>query len=310
MAGFEEVIERKTIVRALENAAKNEKASQGYLFYGPEGVGKKFIAEIFAQMIITRGLPIEGPIKDIIHVTHEKETLISVDEVREQINATVNIKPFKAKYKVYVIEDAELMNEQAQNAILKTIEEPPEYCKFIFIAKMSEVFLPTIISRLRLIEIPGVSDEAVIRHLTNETELDEREAANIAAVARGSLGTALNFARSEVFRDNFEKVIGHLKSRDKKEFSDRYSEIHELFSDKKSTGFVINIFLMWYRDVSVYKSGKDTKNIYFKNNIVEIKRQAGHYTYKEIFDYIKNINTVKQMISSNVKSDNAAELLV
>jgi len=60
----------------------------------------------------------------------------------------------------------------------------------------------------------------------------------------------------------------------------------------------------------VYKSGKDTKNIYFKNNIVEIKRQAGHYTYKEIFDYIKNINTVKQMISSNVKSDNAAELLV
>ena len=64
---------------------------------------------------------------DLIYVTHNKPQLISVDEIREQVVGDVQIRPYQSKYKVYIIDEAELMNEQAQNALLKTIEEPPEY---------------------------------------------------------------------------------------------------------------------------------------------------------------------------------------
>ena len=64
---------------------------------------------------------------DIIWVTHEKPTVISVDDIREQVNNDIIIKPYSSRYKIYIIPEAELMNPQAQNALLKTIEEPPEY---------------------------------------------------------------------------------------------------------------------------------------------------------------------------------------
>ena len=86
---------------------------------------------------------------DIITVTHEKPGSISIDEVREQVVHDVDIKPYCSPYKIYIIPDAEMMTVQAQNALLKTIEEPPEYGIIILLTSNMSAILPTIQSRSR-----------------------------------------------------------------------------------------------------------------------------------------------------------------
>jgi DNA polymerase-3 subunit delta' len=84
---------------------------------------------------------------DIIYVTHEKPNIISVDDIRHQLNNDIVIKPYSSKFKIYIIDEAEKMNIQAQNALLKTIEEPPAYAVILLLTTNADGFLPTILSR-------------------------------------------------------------------------------------------------------------------------------------------------------------------
>ena len=135
--GYRGVVGHKDVIRHLVNAAANDKVSHAYLLTGEKGSGKKLLASIFAAALCCEthsGEPcfkcaschkaLTGNHPDIIRVVHEKPDLIRVNEIREQLVNTVDIKPYESRYKVYIIDEAEKMNAQSQNAILKTIEEP------------------------------------------------------------------------------------------------------------------------------------------------------------------------------------------
>ena len=98
---------------------------------------------------------------DIIYVRHEKPNTISVDDIRTQVNNDIVIKPYSSRYKIYIIDEAEKMNEQAQNALLKTIEEPPAYAILILLTTNAAAFLPTILSRCVTLNIKAVPDEKI-----------------------------------------------------------------------------------------------------------------------------------------------------
>lgn len=95
----------------------------------------------------TRLLPGNQP--DIIRVLHEKPNSISVDDIRTQINNDVAIKPYSSKYKIYIVNEAEKMTQQAQNALLKTLEEPPEYVVILLLTSNLNALLPTILEQVR-----------------------------------------------------------------------------------------------------------------------------------------------------------------
>ena len=84
---------------------------------------------------------------DIIYVTHEKPNTLSVADIRSQLVNDVDVKPYSSRYKIYIVDEAEKMNQQAQNALLKTIEEPPAYAVIILLTTNADAFLPTILSR-------------------------------------------------------------------------------------------------------------------------------------------------------------------
>ena len=94
-------------------------------------------------------------------MTHEKPASISVDEIREQVNNDIVIKPYSSRYKVYIIADADMMTVQAQNALLKTIEEPPEYAVILLLTENAEVLLPTIRSRCVMLKLRNIKDQLV-----------------------------------------------------------------------------------------------------------------------------------------------------
>ena len=144
MAGFRDIIGQEQIKEHLQNALESGKISHAYIINGEKSSGKEFIAKVFAMTLqCEKGgkepcqechsckQVLSGNQPDIIKVLHEKPNTISVEDIRTQINDDVAIKPYSSPYKIYLLEDAEKMTVQAQNALLKTLEEPPEYAVII-----------------------------------------------------------------------------------------------------------------------------------------------------------------------------------
>lgn len=141
MAGFHDIIGHEKIKEHLQKAIGYQRVSHAYILSGEEGMGRKTIAKAFAMTLLCEKHGTEpcmechsckqflsGNHPDVIWVTHEKPASIGVDDVRIQINDTVSIRPYSSPYKIYLVNEAEKMTVQAQNALLKTIEEPPGLC--------------------------------------------------------------------------------------------------------------------------------------------------------------------------------------
>ena len=165
MPSFEEIIGHKQMIEHLKNAIQLEKVSHAYIFEGEKGCGKKTVSEAFAAALQCEhqkeGTDACGTCRscrqaanknhpDIIHIIHEKPNSIGVEEIREQVVNDIQIKPYSSKYKIYIISEAEKLTAQAQNALLKTIEEPPSYGIIILLTNNASVLLPTILSRSRI----------------------------------------------------------------------------------------------------------------------------------------------------------------
>ena len=200
MAGFQDIIGQEQICEHLQTALKLQKVSHAYIINGERNSGKKFIAQIFAMALQCTGEG-EKPCQvcrscrqalsenhpDIIWVTHEKPNSIGVEDIRTQVNNDIGIKPYQGPYKVYLMEEAEKMTVQAQNALLKTLEEPPEYGVIILMTSSLEALLPTIQSRCVLLNMRPVRDELVQKYLMEQLQVPDYRAKLCTAFARGNI---------------------------------------------------------------------------------------------------------------------------
>lgn len=139
---------------------------------------------------------------DIIRITHEKPNSISVDEIREQLVNDVQIKPYSSRYKIYIIPEAEKMTVQAQNALLKTIEEPPAYAIILFLTTNASSLLQTILSRCVVLNMKPVSDRQVKNYLMEHVQIPDYQADICVAFSHGNIGKAVELASS----DNFNEI--------------------------------------------------------------------------------------------------------
>lgn len=135
---------------------------------------------------------------DVIWVSRERASL-GVEEIREQLCNTMDIKPFSSPYKIYIVMEAERMTEAAQNALLKTIEEPPEYGVVILLTSNISELLSTIQSRCLTLEFRPLSTATVENFLTTQCQIPDYLAKASAAFAQGNLGKAVRYAKSEDF---------------------------------------------------------------------------------------------------------------
>ena len=157
MAELNEILGNERIKEHFITAVHHKKISHAYIMEGDKGSGKKMLAEAFSKILQCEGRETTGLVEscgkcesciqmeyhdhpDVIWVSHEKPNVISVGEIREQIVNTVEIMPYKGPYKIYIVDEAEKMNAAAQNAILKTIEEPPEYAVIFYLLRTEEHF--------------------------------------------------------------------------------------------------------------------------------------------------------------------------
>ena len=224
MADFKDIIGQQQIKEHLHNALSTGKVSHAYIINGEKASGKEFIARIFAQTLqceqggeepcnecrsckqaVTNNQP------DIIRVMHEKPGTISVDDIRTQVNNDIAIKPYSSKYKVYIINEAEKMTVQAQNALLKTLEEPPAYAVILLLVSNINALLQTILSRCVVLNMKPVEDELVRSYLMKELQVPDYKAEVCVAFARGNIGKAKALASSEDFDNVKAEALSLLK---------------------------------------------------------------------------------------------------
>ena len=156
MKSFDNVVGHKKIIQHFEEAIQTGQISHAYLLNGEDGSGKMTLAKAFAKALLCEKhegcgqcTPCRqadtGNHPDLIYITHEKYE-IRVDEIRQGINETIDIKPYSSNYKIYIVDDADRMNVGAQNALLKTLEEPPEYAVILLLTNNKDRLLETILS--------------------------------------------------------------------------------------------------------------------------------------------------------------------
>lgn len=322
MAGFQDIIGHEEIIEHLKNAIKTGKISHSYLFSGEPGCGKKLLASTFAATLqceeggtepcqkcdsCKRAMKRNHP--DIIMVNHEKPGTISIDEIRKQVVHDVSIRPYYSHYKIYIIADAEMMTVQAQNALLKTIEEPPEYAVIMLLTSNADILLPTILSRCVRLDMKVVDDRLVKNYLMEHLHIPDYQAEIDASFAHGSIGKAKEAATSQEFSDMTRNALKILKHADSMEVYELTASIKELSGEKQSIEDYLDIFQFWFRDVLMFKATKEIDNLVFKQEINFIREQARERSYENIEKILGAIDKTRVRLRANVNFELALELL-
>lgn len=323
MATFQDIIGQEQIKEHLQNAIMTKKISHAYIINGEKSSGKEFIAKVFAMTLqceqggenpcqechsCKQALSDNQP--DIIKVMHEKPNTISVDDIRAQVNNDVAIKPYSSPYKVYIINEAEKMTTQAQNAILKTLEEPPAYAVIILLTTNVNALLPTILSRCVVLNMKPVPDEKVRKFLMEEIKVPDYKADVCVAFARGNIGKAKALASSEEFENVKAEALSLLKYIQDMELHEIVAAIKKISEYKLEINDYLDIISIWYRDVLLFKATNDLNHLVFREEISNLRKVAQRSSYEGIEEVIKALDKAKHRLDANVNFDLTMELLL
>ena len=323
MGSFKDVVGHKDIINYIRSAVTENKVSHAYILNGERGSGKKMLASLFATTLLCEK---QGPDPcnechscrqaesgnhpDIIRVTHEKPNTISVEDIRRQVNEDIQIRPYQGPYKIYIIAEADLMTVHAQNALLKTIEEPPAYAVIFLLTENAEALLPTITSRCVMLKLRNIRDTLIRKYLMETMHVPDYKADMCTAFAQGNMGRAIMLASSDHFNEIREEAVQLLKYINEMDISEITKAIRKINTYKLEINDYLDIIMIWYRDVLLYKATKDMDKVVFKDQITYIQERAKKSSYEGIELILESLEKAKTRLRANVSFDLVMELLL
>lgn len=318
---FNDIIGHEKIILKLQNAIRNNSIAHGYLFEGPKSMGKKKLAMIFAKTLLCKEKGIKPcnkcpsclkfdsgnhPDFDIIN---PEGNSIKREQI-EQLLHSIRMLPYEGTRRVYVIEDAYKMTQEAQNSFLKTLEEPPEYAVIILITNNSGSLLPTIVSRCQGIKFSYVDNEKIEKLLVNKYGCSREKANFIASFSNGIVGKAVKLIKSEGFRKLRDDIIDTI---DDIIYSDKFRifSLSQIFvENKENIEDILDLLTIWFRDIMIIKETGDTRFIINKDKIQLIYKHSNSLSSEKVSDIIENIEKTKEDITSNVNFQLAIEVML
>ena len=331
MLDFSHIVGQEQIILHLKNAVRLEKVSHAYIFAGEDGAGKNMLANAFAMTLQCEEMgqasdrQIDqmnacGKCKscqqaasdnhpDIIHVTHEKVS-IGIDDIRIKVNNDLQIKPYSSPYKIYIIDEAEKLTEQAQNALLKSIEEPPGYAVIILLTNNLNALLSTILSRCVTLKLKAVDKELIKEFLMLKYQVPDYQAEISTVFAQGNVGKAIQYASSDEFTEMKKDVLHLLKYIDEMELYEIIDELKGISSQKGQIYDYLDFMILWYRDVLMFKATKDPNLLLYKSEYPDISKQANVRSYEGIEKIVAAMEKAKVRLNANVNFDIAIELML
>lgn len=323
MEDFSKIIGHTEIVNHMKQAIATGKVSHAYIFEGEDLSGKQLLARIFAKALqcekkdgticgtcLSCQQADEKSQPDIIFVKPEKTMSIGVDDIRTQVVSDMGIKPYSSPYKIYIIDEADTMTQQAQNALLKTIEEPPEYGIIMLLANNAGRFLPTILSRCIKLSLRPIDTQLIRTYLREHYELENRDLEFCTQFAWGNLGKGIRLASSPEFHEIKDSCINMLSYIDEMPDYEIIDYIKSLSKYKLRIYDYIDLMKMWFRDVLLLKVTKNPNELVFKEQFSILKKQGELTSYEGIESILKAMDNAKVRLRANVGLDITLELLL
>ena len=277
----------------LTNSIKSNMVSHAYMFEGPNGIGKNTMARELAAILLEMENLFNSP--DYIEIKPDGNS-IKIAQIRK-LQSDILVKPYKS-YKIYVIDEAQKMTVEAQNALLKTLEEPPKYAIIILITDNKESLLDTIKSRCEIIKFTPIPLVEVADYLT-QTGVDKNRASLLANFSRGSMQKAIELSESEEFhlmREEVQKYVETFLNGNLIEIMDIQSSI-EKYKDNITN--VLDLLVNYFRDIMMVKENVDNSMIINLDRLIFVKNMSNKTTYSQLSKIIDIIEETKNKLRSN-----------
>ncbi|MCX7715375.1 MAG: DNA polymerase III subunit [Clostridia bacterium] len=310
MYGFRNIYHDK-LMRGLISSLQNGSHQHAYIFEGVEGLGKHNCAALFAAALTCmnqHSAPCgscpsciqskSGSNPDIIFVSSGDKKSIGTDRIRE-ISTDAYIKPFETARKVYIIEDGELLTEQAQNAFLKVLEEPPEYVVFIIVASSASFLLQTVLSRCVLIRFSPLSEDKIRRYIQSVYPSETSRIDFLAKYACGIPGNVDKVIANEAFEPLRQNAFSSLKLLFSPRKLSAYDIADFLEENKENAELILDLWLEFVRDMLFIQCGEEKLliNLDMKDNL---QKEAAKLNEQAAVKALEFLFKAKQMLSRYV----------
>lgn len=326
---FDAIVGQDHIVTTLKNALEKNRLAHAYLFAGPRGVGKTSTARILAKALNCKNGPTVSPCEkcpscleiaqsrsfDVLEIDGASNR--GIDEIRV-LRENVKFPPASGKFKIYIIDEVHMLTPEAFNALLKTLEEPPDFVKFIFATTQAHKVLPTILSRCQRFDFRRITVIEIIAQLERivkqeKIEIDKEVLFAIARASDGALRDAeslldqlASFSKGKISLKDVISVLGIVEQEALFEITDKIIQkdakaalilLNKIIDDGKDVSlFLINL-IEHFRNLMVTKvTNADSKLIDLPQEICEkLLKQSQNFTLEEIFSAFNSLVNTQEM---------------
>ena len=328
-----QVIGQNNALHILETSLATGRLSHAYLFAGPAHVGKTTLALDLARAVNCVSTEIAPPCQDCIQCRriagghHADVRLIGIKrqeegasrrrelgiaEVRSVTNQS-HLKPYEGASRVFIFEDAETMSEEAANALLKTLEEPPPQTLLILLTSQEDRLLPTIRSRCSRIELSPMAEEPLVHHLEENHKVESQEARLLARLSKGCLGWALTALEDPLSMERrsteLDRLIGLLGATVEQRFHAASDVANLYYRDREEALETLDIWLSWWRDLLVLREA-GPEWVYNQDYAEKLQEWKDAYTAGQIVGFIGAMAKTLNALNSNVNARLGLEALM
>ncbi|MBD7912669.1 MULTISPECIES: DNA polymerase III subunit delta' [Clostridium] len=303
---MKEFIGFENIINGFMKRVDNNTLSHAHLIVGPDGIGKSLIAKKFALKIL--GKNDDYNYVDIINYKSDKASF-GVDEVRKIIEE-VSKKPYEGDKKVIIVHQGNKLTVQAQNAMLKTIEEPPKGVYIVLLSESLELLLDTIKSRCQIYKLTPLDKDYMIRYIKSIGENDEDKVLTAIAYGEGIPGRA-----EKILKDNelekLRNLIIELFNEINKNNDNAVLEYETKFNKFKNEKYeLLNLIASFIRDIIVYKELRDKNNIINVDKIDDVGRLSSALSYNRLNSMLRNIEKARNNFENNISYSMAISIML
>lgn len=323
---FKEIWGQEKGLNILKNALISKRLAHAYLFVGPDGVGKKLIALNLAKTLNCFTPPsaedccdqcvscqkINSNIHPDLILMEPAGEVIKIGQLRD-LQTRLRFRPWEGKARICIFEAAESMNEEAANAFLKTLEEPPADTYFFLITSRPHMLRPTILSRCQWVKFQSLSKEVVARILIEKYSFPHDKAIFLATLGEGSAGRALTFSNRLEFARRLEwlRMLETLPNKSFKEISTFCEEI----ARNEQVDDLIELWKIWVRDLALYKikaeKAENPKLALINHDLEEqIARETERYSWEDLNFLFERLLQGQKRIEQKVNPQLALENLM
>lgn len=271
---FEKLVGNEKTKEVLKNVIKSKNILHSYIFVGPTGIGKKEFAKEFAKMILCKNnntdncsscIKFESNNHPDFNIIERTESSIKIEQIREMLSKLLE-RPIVSNKKIYIIDEAEYMTKEAQNSLLKTLEEPPEFATIILIVENENLLLNTIKSRCTKIVFNKIEDQILQKYLEDNHNIQNTNE-TLLKLYNGSIAKAIELQDKKEIYEQVEKLILNI---DKNDMIDMLNSAEIIYKSKDDINNILD-----YINIIVYSlSKKDVKYINCINIVEEAKRRT------------------------------------